>query len=271
MSATHRFFGVLLIAVAAGALASAQPMPPAESRGAGGLPRSASELLPEPETTYPATRWLRRDSVMNAGRNDGPIGQEISLFTGPSIPVGGGVMSGQLTAGWMLDVRANAVAFMNDDRSAAWLIHYGLGYIYDWQSSAAPIFNLFQLPVRLEELHRFYVALGGGREWFIYDGSLSGQPGTNFRFGIDTGGRWGSMRANLRTTFPVPAANFIHRHDVTGTVYWGAHLNYEVNMGAWTWFGGFRSEYAFTFSDILPGSNSNLQDLNLLLTTGFRY
>lgn len=267
MSMIQRLTGILLIALCAGAVVVAQP--PAEPP-AGVLPPPLPGAGPE-VVPNGGPRWLRRDSVMtvNPGR-DGPIGQEVAVFTGPSIPIGGGILSGQMTAGWMVDLRARAIAF-NEARSAAWVVDYGLGYIYDWQSSNAPVFTLFNLPVRVEELHRFYAALGAGREWYIYDSAVTGQPGTNFRFGIDTGGRWGGMRANIRTTFPDPANNFMRRYDVTGTVYWGTHLDYQVNMGAWTWFGGVRTEYSLMFSDILPGFNSNLQDLNLLLTTGIRY
>lgn len=271
MSATQRFLGVLLIATAASAVGLAQP--PSDPSGSGMLPPPMTGPAADPGMLYTSPRWLRRDSMLDAapGGKDGPIGQQVSVFTGPSLPIGGGVLSGQLTAGWMVDLRANSVAFINDARSAAWIIHYGAGYIYDWQSSRAPVFDLFGLPVRVEDTHRFYAAVGGGRDWYIYDGSMSGMPGTNFRFGVDTGGRWGGMRANLRTTFPAAGDNFLKRYDVTGTLYWGAHLDYEVNMGGWIWFGGFRSEYSLMFSDILPGSNSNLQDLNLLLTTGVRY
>jgi hypothetical protein len=273
MVAKYRWKLASMIVLASASLCLAQPGRPAELPPAEGQTGPLSGLLTEPSMTYTSPRWLRRDSVMsaNTGNADGPIGQELSLFTGPSLPIGGGILTGQLTAGWMLDLRANSVAFINDARSAAWIVHYGAGYIYDWQSSRAPLFDLFGVPVRVEHLHRFYLALGIGRDWFIYNSGLTGQSGSNLRVGVDTGGRWGGMRANLRTAFPVAADNFMRRYDVYGAGYWGAHLTYEVNMDGWTWFGGFRSEYSVTWSDILPGSNGTLQDLNFLLTTGIRY
>ena len=42
-------------------------------------------------------------------------------------------------------------------------------------------------------------------------------------------------------------------------------------MGAYILFGGVRAQYGFHHSNVVPPLSGNFQDLNLLLTAGFRF
>lgn len=92
------------------------------------------------------------------------------------------------------------------------------------------------------------------------------------RAGFDLGTRWGTEKVDLDIiNDPIDDSTYRHRSDNYGGVVLGWHAYVEVPMRAWTWVGGLRAEYGYNWSELLPGQNSNIHDVNLLFTTGFRY
>jgi hypothetical protein len=87
---------------------------------------------------------------------------------------------------------------------------------------------------------------------------------TSWRVGFDAGGRWGTARLETH--------QLKHRSDVIGSAFFAAHSDVEVPCGCCIFYYGLRLEYDYTWSDILQLQNkSDLQDLNLLVTTGVRF
>jgi hypothetical protein len=222
-----------------------------------------------------AKSWIESSPCLccgPVGRN-GPIGSEYFLATGPSIPIGGGTLAQQINTGWMTEWGARALFFNRAD-NAAWTAKVALNYVYNDGSGKVPVFQYFGLPVRIRDLHRWSYTWGVGRDWFLLGNArpdCSGGP--NLRFGADTGGRWGTSHVNLNLIIndPLAISNYLRRQDVFWAYYLGAHLDFEVPLGSWVWTTGLRAEYNFHFTDILPGGGNQLQDVNILLSTGFRY
>jgi hypothetical protein len=203
---------------------------------------------------------------------NGPIGAELYLYTGPTLPAGGGAENHLLDPGWMVEWGGHSL-FFNTAGTAAWVATLGISYQYnigDLKASPVPIFNI---PVFARNMSRWAFVFGGGRDWFLFNSGADGGPGKNLRFGFDLGGRWGTSHISLQEeNNPNHANNYIRRQDVFRSFYMGAHLDAEVPMGGWVWFGGFRTEYCFNWwTDLMPGSDNRLNDLNLLISTGIRY
>ncbi len=57
--------------------------------------------------------------------------------------------------------------------------------------------------------------------------------------------------------------------------YAGVHFDVDIPMGGWTLFGGVSSQFVYTFSGYfipgMPNVNTNLHELNSMLTLGVRY
>ncbi len=208
---------------------------------------------------------------MPVGR-DGPIGEELYFWNGPSIPVGGGILSQQLNTGWMVEAGGKALLF-NADQSAAWVSRVGITFQYNDGSGNVNPFDYFGLPVRVRDYFRWAGTFGVGRDWFLVGQSPIGPRNANLRYGFDFGGRWGTSHVNLNLDIddPLMQSNYLRRHDVFGTFDIGLHLGFEIPMGGWVWSGGIRSEWAYNFTDILPAQKTNIQDVNILFTTGIRY
>ena len=114
--------------------------------------------------------------------------------------------------------------------------------------------------IRIRETHRTYVNLGVGRDY--YWRTSAEEPGTMFRIGWDTGGRYGALSQEY---------NLIkHRTDVVGGIFVGAHGEFEIPSRWGLWQLGVRTEYAYTWSDILQRA-SDIQEINVMMTFGVRY
>jgi hypothetical protein len=212
------------------------------------------------------------------GKN-GPIGAETFIFTGPTIPGGTGILPRFANTGWMVEGGIRSL-FFNTRQDAAWALIMGLTYQYNNGSGNVPPFAILVPPVhvRVREIHRFSWSVGVGRDWFLYGQAQDLGSGTNFRMGFDTGGRWGGERVNLNVTEPNPPfANlppnddFLHNYKTYGGYYIAAHADLEVPMSSWVWFVGFRTEWGINFSNVVPPQSGNMQDINLLMTTGIRF
>ena len=294
MRAKHLFAGVLLTTAIGAVPILAQPMTPPS----GGSP--TVPIIPPPSTlptipppAYPAavianptgglqpvspsaSDWLNSPCLCNGpiGKN-GPIGSEIFLMTGPTIPGGPAVQARYANTGWMVETGARTLLF-NPGGDAAWTVLLALTYQYNDGNGRVAPFNYFNepgLPVTIRDIHRYTFTFGGGRDWFLFGQAPLGCNGSNLRVGLETGGRWGGQHVNLNLIIDDPTGrnNFLERYKVYGGYYLGAHVDFEIPMGSWVWFGGFRTEWGVNFGNVIPFQNNTLMDVNLLFSTGFRY
>ena len=65
--------------------------------------------------------------------------------------------------------------------------------------------------------------------------------------------------------------SYVRKSHAANSVRIGAHYNAEIPMGSWILFTGARTEWAYTWSDIVAPTKSNIQDLRLLFTVGARF
>ena len=63
----------------------------------------------------------------------------------------------------------------------------------------------------------------------------------------------------------------MRKHDVYHGVFLGAHADYEIPMGATILFGGLRTQWGYTWTDLIPPQDGEIMDVNLLMTLGVRY
>jgi hypothetical protein len=111
-------------------------------------------------------------------------------------------------------------------------------------------------------LNRTFFNLGGGREYYLF-GAPQGDSWT-WRAGFDAGGRYGSAKLELH--------EIRHRTDTIAGIFIALHSDVEIPYGCITLFAGVRLEWDYTWMDILQHqNNSDLQDINLILNTGFRF
>ena len=218
------------------------------------------------------SNWIRRgDGTSPCHSCNGPIGgnsgigEELYFRTGPSIPLGEGLLlSRNLAVGFTVQGGARTL-FYNQAYDKAWAVDFGMSNSFNSgvtrgdtiilpTGTAAP-----GLPVTIREVNRTFVNFGGGREWFMYP--ALNQP-AYLRFGIDAGGRWGSAKFSLNETGA--------RTDVVGGAYLGSHVMYEFPFHDSIVNVGFRTEYSYTWSDVFY-RKSDLSELNLLVNLGVRY
>lgn len=279
MSAKRITIGAVLVVLAVGGARAQGPMPPPAET----LPPPAPSMSPAEAILRPYGEPIPRGGVGCPGGcgfgagccsplTGSPIGEELILRTGPSVPFGSSILSEEIETGWMIAGGMRTLLF-NPSATAAWTIDTTLHYQYNNGKGGAEEFSFFGLPVNVRDLHRWYVGVGVGREWWLL-GSACNRSGTNVRFGLDIGGRYGTEHVNLNLfgEFPEDPVGYLRRHDVMGGLYLGGQLGFEVPIGNWWWFGGLRVEWAQTWSDLLPNqANSDVRDTNILLTTGVRF
>jgi hypothetical protein len=246
---------------------AAPPGPQGLPPGPYGLPAGS---VPDPWITY-----TRPECCGPVGKN-GPIGWEYYLRTGPSLPVSTGILHQGLTTGWMGAIGLRTL-FFNAATDAAWTADYGASYTYNNGNKPEVMFDLFGLPVNIREYHRGSFNFALGREWYLLQPAYS--PGRHWRFGFDSGGRWGASRVHLNEVVPGSASAtgepqnlFLRRYDVFGAYFIALHSDLEFPISPCSWFiAGIRAEWNYNWTDILPGSRHDLQDVNLLLNFGYRY
>jgi hypothetical protein len=221
-----------------------------------------------PSTPSAWMRYARPFCCFPIGAH-GPILTELYMQTGPSLPIGGGVLEAILDTGW--DVQGGGRSlFFNADLSAAWTIDLNVNYIYNHakpgrrislESGASVVLNPMQ--VEPQALHRTCVNAGFGREWYLY--VWGNDCGPAWRAGFDGGPGLGSSRIDLNQVR--------HRQEFFWRARVAIHTDLEVPHGCCTYFIGARAEWEHDWMGGLLQSqnNSNLQDANFLLTLGVRY
>jgi len=248
-----------------------------------GLPPALNGLQPG-TVSSPWTHSPKLDCCGPTGGN-GPVTYELYSKTGPSFIVGGGPeFSGAAKFGWMVGGGGRTLLF-NPEGDAAWVLDLGGTYAYNGgaENRTLDVFNRpprdargqltgpdVIFPFTLRGITRTSVNAYLGRDWFLNGpGVLGFEQNWNSRFGIDAGGRYGTIRVDL-----VPETdreNYFRRYSVTTGVGLGAHYNAETPVGNWILFTGIRVEYGFNWSNVVPPLNGNFQDLNVLLTMGVRF
>ncbi len=213
----------------------------------------------------------------------GPVTYELYTRTGPSLVVGGSELSGRLNTGWQIGSGARTLLF-NTTRDAAWVLDTGISYTYNRgrQERGGPLdvhtppLNPQTQPDGLQPhlvrgLHRTSFNFGLGRDWWMSGpGTVSNsEPHWNSRWGVDTGGRWGTSHVDLVPTADL--GNYLRRRSVFHTVYIGSHADWERPMGNWILFMGVRGEFEYTFLNVVPPKGSDIVGLNLLFQAGVRY
>ena len=259
--------------------ARAQEPPPAQPTSPLVAPDSAPTVLsvPQPSTSggydVPGvSSWIRREPVPCCngpfGKNS-EIGTELYLRSGASLPLGDGPLLGRnITTGFVVEGGARTL-FYNHEFTKAWVVDTGISNTRNsgvsnpeaiFINALRPGVTGFQdFAVHVRDVNRTMVNLGFGREWFWTP--AKDQP-AHWRFGVDAGGRYGTMRVNLR--------EIVHRTDVIGGAYTGMHALYEFPCNNSIINVGVRTDYSYTWSDIFQRS-SDVSEVNVMLNLGVRY
>lgn len=234
------------------------------------------------------THWIRNDATTdNLGcrtRTNNvcadcdvgqtPIGTEYYLRVGPSFPVGNEVLGRNLRTGFTVGGGVRALFYSNDYRRA-WTLDVGLANAFHsgggqkpaetfrYTTLVPPNNNLVTIPVGVRNFSKTSLSLGGGREWIFGGGTYQGECCGLLRVGIDGGGRWGSASIEFDRTLR-------HRTDVVGGMFAGTYANYEFPCWGLIGVGGVRTEWVYTWSDMLQRA-TDAQEINLLFTAGVRW
>ena len=221
------------------------------------------------------------------GRN-GPVEYELVAATGPDLILGKGRFVERLNTGWTLYGGGRSL-FYNRAGDAAWAIDLGLSYQYN-RGTVGDFINLdIRQPStlngltgtrterpdvlttsRIRALHRTAVNFAIGRDWWAWGPGAPGtEAGWNIRSGVFVGGRWGTAHVDV-----LPDADpkqYARRQKVFEGVFGGIHFNAEVPFGSWIWCAGLRAQYGYDFMNIVPPIRGDVQYLDLLVTTGWRF
>ncbi len=224
------------------------------------------------------------------GRN-GQIAYELYGEAGPAFLIGGGQFLTRLQPGIDLEIGGRSL-FFNPAGDAAWVVDLGLSYTYNRGSSDHLLDLFIRQPQtttttasnatvlsnspdiletsRIRALTRTSFNYALGRDWFIWGpGNPGRESGWNVRAGVDLGGQWGSAHVDV-----VPndtADSYARRQNVYQGIFMGAHVNAEVPLGGWIWFGGLRLSTGYQWMNIVPPVNGDVSYINLLASTGFRF
>ncbi len=231
---------------------------------------------------------------------DGRIDMEVFMRSGAAMPLDAGYFGKTVGTGWLIEGGARSL-FFNPENDAAWTIELSLSNTYNHGQRSDQIAVLHNVavpnsanavalggpasvsvpvvPVTVRDLNRTDVNLSFGREFYLWGqaNKCSGETlsadcgqgcptcGTvaNWRVGFDVGGRWGSEELELHEL------NHITRV-VTG-VFVSVHTDWEIPCGCCIFQVGARMEWDYTFENILPGMDEDLQNLNFMVTLGVRY
>jgi len=236
------------------------------------------EILPGPSLlASPMSAWIvhNQTNCCSPFGGDGPINAELYIDTGPSIPVGGGILHHIMETGW--DVRGGGRSlFFNPAVDAAWTVDLSLSYIFNHArpNPKVPIVTStgstipgqpagpgVTIQATLRDLNRTFVNGAFGREWYL--NAPANAAGWKWRAGFDLGGGIGSGLLNF--------VDLRHKTDTIYDVVISLHSDIEVPYGCCTFTYGFRAEWDYTWTDLIQRNNGQLQDVNLLLAFGVRF
>ena len=223
----------------------------------------------------------------------GHLAYELYTMTGPNLVFGNGPLTNRLKTGWVLQGGGRTL-FFNTANDAAWVLDLGLSYQYNrgTQDNPADLFirqpsqpnaqtgtvtrqpDLF-LSTNLRGFHRTAFNYAVGSDWFFWGPGAPGlENGWNLRYGFEVGGRWGTEHVDLDLLGTTSAFNsplYARRQGVFQGFFVGGHLSWEVPIGGWIWFAGVKTQYGWDWGNVVPPLNGEIQNLNFLMTTGFRF
>ncbi len=251
-----------------------------------------SELQPAPSTGLASqpipgavySPWCGdRPAGSDGVGGNGSVTYENYLRTGPSILGEAGGFNGALQrTGWVVQTGARTL-FFNPTSDAAWTLDLGLGYTFNRGNRLANPINVsanslkgsnpsnnFTLPLGIRSMNRTSLNFGLGRDWFLNGpGNVGQAPESNWRFGTDVGGRWGTASVGFEPQ--TDPEGYRRRQGVYHGVYLGTHLDWERNFGGWIFFAGIRAEYSYNWTNLIPPQDGNIQDINIMMTFGVRF
>ncbi len=224
--------------------------------------------VPPPYVTY------QRPDCCGPVGGDGPVLEELFLRAGISLPISGGIFGHTLETGWML-TGGGRTLFYDPDMKSAWAVEIGITNIWNHgqRSDIRVPLSIFvpdmfgtatrvNTSVTIKNLNRTSADLALGRECYLMGSAKD--PGTKWRVGIDGGVRYGSERVEFQ--------EIKHRAGVFETGFVALHTDVECPCCTVIFLAGFRVEWDYTTSNVLQRQNdSDVMDLNVLFTTGFRF
>jgi hypothetical protein len=259
----------------------------------------ATDVLTAPQGGVPMVPGAVCSPWNGAGvGGNGPITYEGYVRTGPSLNIGGGELSAILDHGWMTAVGGRTL-FFNETNDAAWVLDLGLSYTENLGPRLGRITRVtalelkgaggergtdpntptlfpdvtFLMPAGVRKVRRTSLNFGVGRDWWLYGpGTVEANGGSgasNWRGGVDVGGRWGTASIDLEPQFDTDGVR--RRQGVYHGVYVGSSLNWEKQFGGVILQAGVRGEWGYDWMNLLPPQNSDLHSLNILMTFGLRY
>jgi hypothetical protein len=230
-----------------------------------------ASLEPAPRAPNQPSSWItyQRPGCCGPCGGNGPITYELYIRTGPSLPVGPGGLSRTIATGWQLQGGGRSL-FFNVPRTSAWTVDVGLGNIWNDGNRPNLSFSIPQSPALVHTLamYRTYVALTGGKMWYLR--GPANNSAYNWRVGWDGGGQLGTERLDLFDPGAPNGSNFRRRNDIYGGLLTGFYTDIEIPCKSCAIYTGLRAEYLYTWCDITP-INSDISNVNLLMTIGFRF
>jgi hypothetical protein len=296
MSAKRVYPAALVLALLAGTAGRGQePTPPSliqgltppPSAGPAADPSSApaGTSVPPGTVVSPWVAYPQCGCCGPVGRN-GMVGTEVYMRSGTALVTGGDILHQSLQTGWEVGGGGRTL-FFNPRGDAAWVVDLGVFYTHFNGKSTAPTFDLMNgtpdangqptsgSQVNIRNYHKIDATVFGGREWYLHGSVFDREQGKlNWRAGVDVGGAWGTSHVDLNVLDQAPDG-YARKQDVTGSFLIALHTDVEVPFGGWLWFAGLRTEWDYTWTDILSkdgeGQGRDLQTVNLLISTGIRY
>jgi hypothetical protein len=182
--------------------------------------------------------------------------------------------------------------FFNPSTTLAWTVDAGLSFTYNNGGNSnrtytVPLLVLVDNPddpfggqipqlqdvlVTTRDSWRWSFNLAVGREWYLFKPAY--EPGWHWRMGWDVGGRWGTIRVNWNDLTNLPdQIGFRRNSDVFGAVALSLHQDIEIPLrNCISFIAGLRGEWVYNWTDIVPpDAGRDLQDVNILLSFGWRY
>lgn len=253
-----------------------------------GAPGATVGTAGYPPGSYPSPYYVDGPGCCGPLGRDGRVGYEVHTYSGVNIPFGEG-LADRLNAGWTVGGGVRTL-FFDPTHTRAWTVDMGVSYTHNWGAGTDDPVNLFlrtpatqnqftgavtAQPDRLvftsiREVHRTSFNYAFGRDvWLWGSGNTGGMQGTNVRVGAWVGGRYGTAHVDQ---IPLNEVNgYSRRQNTFHGIYTGAHVTYEVPMGAWVGFGGVRAEYGHDWTNLTPPIQGNIHYVNIQLTLGVRY
>jgi hypothetical protein len=235
---------------------------------------------------------------------NGPIGYEVFVRSGLAFPIGGGTLAHSLQNGWYVEGLGRVLFFNpQQDRAWTATLAVGnlnAPSRHDVPSftlnnvsvkTAVPAPNTPQAATASPQLaaligqvaagtpvtitdpsvaasvasyNQTWLALYGGRAWYLVGNADCSRKACNWRIGFDVGGRWATEKVDF---------NEIEHHTGTaGGVSVAGYSDLEVPFQCAIFYAGLRTQYDYIWTDILQRQNSsNLQTFDLLFTVGVRF